>query len=97
MILYLLENKSKSRIDDQSNANYSSRLKSCNYNTRSNVNKSSSFRNLKYSHRSSSNSRKTYINNNDKSNSKRSQKTKSALSSYMAAYKHNIHKKKPKK
>jgi len=76
--------KSKSRIDDPTNPGYSSRLKSCNYNRRPNVNKSSSFRNLKYSHRSNSNSRKNYLNNNEKSNTKRNQKTKSALSTYMA-------------
>lgn len=88
--------KSKSRIDDSTNPGYSSRLNSCNYNRQSNVNKSSSFRNLKYSHRSNSNSRKQYLSNCEKSGSKRTQKTKSALSTYMA-YKQSMSKKKTKK
>lgn len=71
-------------------------MKSCNYNRNTNVNKSSSFRNLKYSHRSNSNSRKQYLREQEKSGSKRTQKTKSALSTYMA-YKQGMSKKKLKK
>lgn len=88
--------KSKSRIEDSTEPGYSSRLKSCGYNRQGNVNKSSSFRNLKHSNRSDSNSRKQYLSNNEKSSSKHPQKTKSALSSYMA-YKQGMNKKKPKK
>ncbi|CAI2369547.1 unnamed protein product [Moneuplotes crassus] len=87
--------KSKSRIDGTTEPGYSSRLKSVGYHQKSNVNKSSSFRNLKYSHRSNSNTRKQYL-NGDKSGSKRANKTKSALSTYMA-YKQGMKKKKSKK
>ena len=88
--------KSKSRIDDSVEPAYSSRLKSGGCNQKKDVNKSSSFRNLKYSHRSNSNSRKQYLNGGEKSGSKRTQKTKSALSSYMA-YKQGMKKKKKNK